>query len=98
MHQSGRAFHLTDDRIQRAVGVLWRAEVPKACVRLGGSALQQRRCESRLADARFAGEQYHLPCATFCFRPAPQQQFEFLFAADEFSQRASVESLEAAFD
>ena len=83
MHQSGRAFHLTDDRIQRAVGVLWRAEVPKACVRLGSEAFQQRRCEPRLADACFAGEQYHLTFVDLCFRPAPQQQFEFFFSPNK---------------
>jgi hypothetical protein len=32
------------------------------------------------------------------FRPAPQQDFDFLFSPDKLSQPACVHGLEAAFD
>jgi hypothetical protein len=37
-----------------------------------------------------------LAFAAFCFRPAPQQQFEFFFPTDKLGQPARVESLEPA--
>ena len=67
-------------------------------MRLGSEAFQQRSRQSRFADARFAGEQHHLAFAGLCLRPAAQQEFEFFFPPDEFSQAARVQSLEAAFD
>ena len=97
MRKSGGAFHLADDRIKRAVGVLRRAEIAQARVRLAGEAFQQRRREPRFADAGLAGEQHHLTFAGLCLRPAPQQQFEFFFPPDERGQAARVQRLEAAF-
>ena len=97
MRKSSGALHLADDRIKRAVGVLRRAEVAQARVWLGSETFQQRRRQSRLADARLTGEQHHLAFAGLCLRPAPQQQFEFFFPPDKFRQAARVESLEAAF-
>ena len=98
MRKSGGALHLADDRIKRAVGVLRRAEIAQARVRLGSEAFQQRGRQSRLADTRLAGEQHHLAFAGLCLRPAPQQQFEFFFPPDKLGQAARVQSLEAAFD
>ena len=66
-------------------------------MRLSSKALQQRRRQPRLADARLAGEQHNLTFAGLCLRPAPQQQFEFFFPPDKLGQPARVESLEAAF-
>ena len=40
VRQSGGTFHLADDRIKRAVGVLRRAEIAQARVRLGSEAFQ----------------------------------------------------------
>ena len=97
VRQSGGAFHLADDRIKRAVGVLRRAEIAQARVRLAGEAFQQRRREPRFADAGLAGKEHHLAFAGLCLRPAPQQQFEFFFPPDEGSQAARVQRLEAAF-
>ena len=91
------ALHLTDDRIKRAVGVLRRAEIAQARVRLGSEAFQQRSRQSRFADAGLAGEQHDLAFAGLCLRPAPQQQFEFFFPPDKLGQPARVQSLEAAF-
>ena len=98
MRQSSGTFHLTDDRIERAVRVLRRTKIAQARVRFRSEAFQQRRCQSRLADPRFTGEQHHLTFAALRFRPAAQQQFEFFFPPDKLSEAARVESLEAAFD
>ena len=95
--QSGGAFHLADDRIKRAVGVLRRAEIAQSRVRLAGEALQQRRRQPRFADASLAGEQHHLALAALRLGPAPQQQFEFFFPPDQSGQAARVQRLEAAF-
>jgi hypothetical protein len=65
---------------------------------LGCYCFQQRRSQSRLADTGFSREQHHLAFAGLCLRPAPQQEFEFFFAPDEFSQSASVQSIEPALD
>ena len=97
MRRSGRAFHLADDRIERAVRVLRGAEIAQAHVRLGGDAFQQRRREPRFADTGLAGEQHHLAFTRLCPRPAPQQQLGFFFPPDELGQAARVESFEAAF-
>ena len=96
MRQSGGTFHLADDRIKRAVGVLRRAEIAQARVRLVGEAFQKRGREPRFADAGLAGEQHHLAFTGLCPRPTPQQQFEFFFPPDEGSQAGRVQRLEAA--
>jgi len=92
------ALHLANDWVESAVGVLWRAEVPKARVRLSRKAFQERSGQSRLADPRFTGEQHHLPLAALCFRPAAQQQFEFFFPSYKLREPARVESIKTAFD
>ena len=51
------ALELADDRMERAVGVMRRAEVAQAEMRLAGNAFEQRRGQARLADAGLAGEQ-----------------------------------------
>jgi hypothetical protein len=59
---------------------------------------QQRRRQPRLAYACLAGKEHYLALASLRLRPAPQQQFEFFLASDEFSHAACVESLKPAFD
>ena len=95
--QSGGAFHLADDRIKRAVGVLRRAEIAQPRVRLACEAFQQRRRQPRFADARLAGEQHDLAFAALRFRPAPKQQVEFFLPPDQGGQAGRVQRLEAAF-
>jgi hypothetical protein len=56
-----RPLQLVDDGTKRAVGVIGRALVAPARVRLGGDALGQRRREAGFADARFARDQHDLP-------------------------------------
>ena len=97
MRKSGGTFHLADDRIERAVSVLWRAEVAQPHVRLGSEAFKQRGGESRFADPSLAREQHHLAFAGLRLRPAAQQQFEFFFPPDKVRQAARVKSLEATF-
>ena len=55
VRKSSGAFHLADDRIKRAVGVLRRAEIAQARVRFACEAFQQRRRKPRFADAGLAG-------------------------------------------
>ena len=97
VRQPGGTLHLADDRIKRAVGMLRRAEIAQARVRLVGEAFQQRRRQSRFADAGLAGKENHLAFTALCSRPAPQQQFAFFFAANQRGQADCVQRLEAAF-
>ena len=97
MGQSSGAFHLGDDRIKRAVGVLRRAEVAQARVWLDGEAFQKRCGEPRFANTGLAGEQHHLAFTGLGPGPAPKQQFKFFFPPDEVGQAARVQCLEAAF-
>ena len=62
-------------------------------MRLGSEALHQRGCQPGLADARFTGQKDNLTFAALRFRSAPQQQFEFFLASDEFGHATCVESL-----
>ena len=97
VRQSGGPLHLTDDRMEGAVGVLWRTKIAQSCVRLTGETLQKRRGETRFADAGLAGEQHHLAFASLRPGPAPQQQFNFFVAPYESGEVGRVQRLEAAF-
>ena len=83
VRQSGGTFHLADDRIERAVGVLRGAKIAQAGVRFVDEAFQHRGRKPRLADTGLARQQYDLAFTALCSRPAPQEQFEFFFASDE---------------
>ena len=96
MRQSSRALHLPNDRIKRAVGVLRRAEIAQARVRLGVKPLFQCKGYARLADSRFARDQHDLSVACLGTLPAAQQQVDLFVAADERAQRRSVQSREPA--
>jgi hypothetical protein len=52
--QSCSTLQLADNRIERAVGVLRRAEIAQARVRLGGEAFQKRGREPRFAEPQCA--------------------------------------------
>ena len=97
MRQSGGTFHLADDGIKRAVGMLRRAEIAQACVRLAGEAFQKRCREPRFADTSLTGKEHDLTFTGLGSRPTPQQQFKLFFATDQGSQAACVQRLEAAF-
>ncbi len=94
--EPGRALHVADDRMERAVGVLRRTEIAHADMRLAHKPLQQRRGQSRLADAGLAREQGDLSFARFRLGPAPKQEFALLLAPDEGGEVARMQRLEAA--
>jgi len=54
VRQSCSTFHLANDRIKRAIGVLRGAEVTQTRVRSGGEALQKRCREPRFPDTGLA--------------------------------------------
>ena len=58
----------------------------------------QLRCDTRLADPGFAGDQHDLAVANLGARPAAQQQIELLVTADQRGQRRAVQCLESARD
>ena len=95
--EPGGAFELDDERVERAVLMVRRAEIAQPRVRLALDALRQRRGQARLADARLARDQHHPPLAGLRLLPAPQQQIELLVAPDE-RRRLRAQRLEAAQD
>src|SRR5271157_5630660 len=87
---SGRAFHVADNWIERAIRVLRRAEVSHACMRLARQPLQERRRQSRLAYARLSREQHDLAFARCRVGPAQLQQVAFFLPPDQGGQTISV--------
>jgi hypothetical protein len=63
MSKSRRPFHLADDRIERAVGVLRRREVPQPSVWFAFQALHKRSSEPRFANTCLAGQEDYLAFA-----------------------------------
>ena len=90
VRKSSGALDLADSRIKGAVSVLGRAEIAQPRVWLAGKAFQERCGQSRLTNARFTGEQHHLPFAALGFRPAPQKNFEFFFSPNKLGQPGRV--------
>ena len=66
MSKSRCPFHLADDRIKRAVGMLGRAEIAQARVRFAFEALHERSSKPRFTDTRFPREQHHLAFRSLC--------------------------------
>jgi hypothetical protein len=54
VRQSSVPFHLADDRIKGAVGVLRGAEIPQSRMGLGIKVLHERSRQSRFADTSLA--------------------------------------------
>src|SRR5271155_211558 len=77
---------LVDEREQRAVLVIGRAEIPQAEMRLGVKPLRQCCGDARLAETGFAGDQHDLAVPRLGARPAAQQQVDLLVAADQPAQ------------
>src|SRR6202030_1459981 len=98
VREAGGAFELRDERMERAVLVVRRAEIAQPGVRLAFEALAQRRAQPRFADARLARQQYDLPLTRIGALPAAQQQVQLLLAPDQRRQVAAAQRLEAAFD
>jgi hypothetical protein len=72
-HEACRELELADDRVEGAVGVARRALVAQVEVRLAFEPPMQHVRDAGLADARFAGEQNHLPLAALGPLPAVEQ-------------------------
>jgi hypothetical protein len=96
--ESGGAAELVDERIERAVLVIGRAEIAQAQVWLGAEAIYQCCSDARFADAGLAGDQHDLAIPGLGARPAPQQQVDLLVAADQRGQRRAAQCLEPARD
>src|SRR5215831_17534187 len=91
-----RSLQLGDERTKRAVGVVRRALVTQARMRLADDARSESRCNARLADPRLARDQHDLPLALPGKALAFQQEIDLLVAADEISQTRRADRLEAA--
>src|SRR5262245_9382009 len=66
-------------------------------MRVAGNFLEQRRRQTRLADAGFAGKQDDAPLALLRLLPPMQQQLQLLVAAQQGSDASLAQSLEPAF-
>src|SRR5262249_57339283 len=91
-----RSLQLGDERTKRAVGVVGRALVTQARVRLAGDALAERRRKAGFADPWLARDQHDLPFALPGEVLAFQQEIDFVLAADEIGQTRHMDCLEAA--
>ena len=94
--KSRRSLQLGDERTKRAVGVVGRALITQARVRLAGDALGESRRKTGLADPRLARNQHDLPFALPGEALALQQEIDLVFAADEIGQTGRADRLEAA--
>src|SRR5262245_1994538 len=68
----------------------------QTCGAIGLQARAQLAQEATLADAGFAREHYYLAFAVLSQLPAPHEEAEFVFAADEPGELAAVHRFEAA--
>src|SRR5262249_52390290 len=91
-----RSLQLGDERTKRAVGMVGRALVTQARVRLAGDALGQSCRKAGLADAGLARDQHNLPFALPARAWALQQKINSVPAADEIPQPRRADRLEAA--
>src|SRR6476620_7118224 len=89
------SLQLGDERTKRAVGVVGRALVTQARVRLAGDALAESRHKAGLTDPRLARDQDDLPSTLPGAALAFQQKIDLLLAADEIGQLRQVDRLEA---
>ena len=89
-------LELRNERVERAVRMVGRAEIAKASMRLALEPGQQAFGDARLADAGLAGEQHDPTLAELGLIPTAQQQLDLLLPADERGQRACATRLEPA--
>jgi hypothetical protein len=91
-----RPLQLGDERTKRAVGMVGRALITQARVRLAGDALGERRHKAGLADPRLARDQHDLPFALPSEALPLQQEIDLVLAVDEIGQTRCAGRLEAA--
>ena len=63
--------------------MIWRALGAQKDVRLLAHSIDERFCDSRLANLGFAAKHNYLNFTAFCLPPALDQKSEFLIAGDE---------------
>ena len=83
VREARSSFQLTDDRVQRTVGVLRGAEVAKPRMRFGRKVLGKGGYQSRLANSWLTRQQYDLSFSCYRLRPAPQSADQVLLAAQQ---------------
>ena len=65
------AFELDDERVERAILMMRRAEIVQARILIALGRLRQLHDEARLADPRLSRDQHHPPRTRFRLLPAP---------------------------
>src|SRR5262249_31999016 len=90
------SLQLGDERTKRAVGMVGRALVTQARVRLAGDALRESSHKAGLADPPRARAHPDPPFALPGEAWAPKQKINFALAADEIAQTRRADRLEAA--
>ncbi len=88
--KAGGVFQLGNERVERAVAMVRRAEIAQPDMRFALDLLLECRGEAGLTDAGFTGDQHDLPFAFLGTRPASQQQLDFSIAPDERGQKTST--------
>ena len=82
-----------NDRKQRVVLMIRRAEIPQVVMSLSGKSLLQRGQQTRLADPCLTGQEHHATIARDRLPPLTQQEFQLLVAAHDRCLRAGEERL-----
>src|SRR4029077_4116135 len=93
--EPGGPLKLNNERVERTVLVVRRAEIPQAKVLFGLDRRLERGRQARLADARLACEQDYLTIAGPGTPPSPEKDFEILLAPDK-QRLARAQRLEPA--
>src|SRR5207248_1463172 len=88
--KAGSTFDLADEREQRTVGMMRRAEIAQRGVRLALQALSERQRNVRLADPWLAGQHDHSTFALRGISPPPQQQLALLVTPEQLRQLGLV--------
>ena len=96
LREPGAPGQMADDRVERGVSMLRRAEKAQPRIRLTCKPLQKGRGEPRLADARFAREQDDMPLPFLRLDPGTKQKPNLLFATHERAEPAGVQRVEPA--
>ena len=91
--ETGFLLPACHDRMQRALLMQRRAEIPQAGMRLTGQSFFQCRQQARLADPRLAGNQHQPALTVLCLLPGPQQRAQLLITSDQPRQCRGLQSL-----
>src|SRR6516162_10868525 len=98
MREARSTLQLTNDEIERAVGVLRQAKVAQASVGFAGEPFQKRSGEPRFADAGLPRNQDNLAFAALGTPPAAEKHLELLLTPDQGGQTLATQGLEATLD